>query len=56
MRTQMFFAAALVALGLLATPAPAAPEGWHTTLEAGVAAAEKSGKPILLITAWTRKL
>ena len=35
---------------------PAAPEGWHSSLKDGIAAAEKSRKPILLITAWARKL
>ncbi len=32
------------------------PKGWHASLGAGVEAAAKSGKPILLITAWKRKL
>ena len=32
------------------------PAGWHSSLKAGVEAAAKSGKPILLITAWKRTL
>lgn len=56
MRIAGFFVLALLGLGLLATATPAAPEGWHTSLKDGVAAAEKSGKPILMITAWARKL
>ena len=31
--------------------ATAAPE-WHKNLEEGVAAARKSGKPLLVVTAW----
>jgi len=56
MRIAGFFVLALLGLGLLATSSPAAPEGWHTTLKDGVAAAQKSGKPILMITAWKRTL
>jgi hypothetical protein len=29
------------------------PKGWHASLEEGVAAAKKSGKPVLVVTAWT---
>ena len=56
MRIAGFFVLALLSLGLLATSTPAAPEGWHKSLKDGIAAAEKSRKPILLITAWTRTL
>ena len=56
MRIAGFFVCALLAVGLLATSSPAAPEGWHTSLKDGVAAAEKSRKPIFMITAWKRKL
>ncbi len=56
MRIAGFSVLALLATGLLATSTPAAPEGWHASLKDGVAAAEKSRKPILLITAWARKL
>ena len=56
MRIVGFFVLALLALGSFATSSSAAPEGWHASLKDGVAAAEKSGKPILLITAWKRTL
>ena len=57
MRQTAPFAALLLALGLFVLPASAkAPDGWHTSLKDGVAAAQKSGKPILLITAWARPL
>lgn len=57
MRKTGSFVVTLLALGLLAAAASAgAPEGWHDSLEDGVEAAGKSGKPILLITAWKRKL
>ena len=51
----------LFALALFCLLAPGVveakpPEGWHSTLADGVEAAAKSGKPILLITAWKRKL
>ena len=45
-------AAALI-VPLLAAAAPAAPEGWLRTMEDGVAAAKGSGKPVLVVTAWT---
>ena len=56
MRTAGIFVIALLGLGLLASPSPAAPDGWHKSLKDGVAAAEKSGKPIFMITAWKRSL
>ena len=56
MRIAGFFVLALLALGLLAAPTSATPDGWHKSLKDGVEAAEKSRKPILLITAWKRKL
>ena len=37
---------------LLAAPALAAPDGWLTKLEDGQKAAKRSGKPILVVTAW----
>ena len=47
----------LFALGLCMPSAGAdVPDGWHTSLEDGVEAAAKSGKPILLITSWARRL
>ncbi len=41
----------LVALALIGT-ALAAPDAWHKTMKDGVAAAGKSGKPVLVVTAW----
>ena len=44
-------AAALIALWpALATAG--GPEGWHTSMKAGMKAAEQSGKAILYVTAW----
>ena len=48
MRTILVGAAAL----LLVTAAGAAPDGWSASLEDGLAAAKKSGKPVLVITLW----
>ena len=56
MRTAGLFVLALLTLGALAPPTSAAPTGWHGSLKEGVAAAEKSGKPLLLISAWARTL
>lgn len=57
MRKTGLFVATLLGLALLMPSARAdAPEGWHKSLADGVEAAGKSGKPILLITAWNRKL
>jgi hypothetical protein len=57
MRTTGFLLAALLALFVLPSPARAdVPEGWHKSLQEGVEASAKSGKPILLITAWSRTL
>ena len=57
MRATGLFVLALIGLGLLAAPSSAnAPEGWHNSLQDGVEAAAKSGKPILLITTWKRTL
>ena len=56
MQRTRTIALSLFAALFLALPATAAPEGWHTSLKDGVAAAEKSRKPILLITAWKRTL
>ncbi|MEZ6024889.1 MAG: hypothetical protein R3E85_01760 [Planctomycetota bacterium] len=46
-----------VACVLLAAPAvlfagPARADDWHTSLADGLAAAGKSGKPVLLVTLW----
>ncbi len=32
--------------------ATAAPDGWHNSMKDGVAAARKSGKPLLVVTLW----
>lgn len=57
MRTTGILLAALLAVLVLPFPAQAeVPSGWHKSLEEGVEAAAKSGKPILLITAWSRTL
>ena len=41
-------------LFLFAVPVLAAPEGWHPTLEKGLEAAKKSGKPLFVATMWKR--
>ena len=56
MRIAGFFVVAVLGAGLLATSSAATPDGWHTSLKDGVAAAEKSRKPIFMITAWKRTL
>ena len=49
--------AAVAALTLaLGTSANAAPDGWHTSLKDGLEASAKSGKPLLLVTAWKEKV
>jgi hypothetical protein len=45
--------APLVFLGLLLGAGEAlAADGWHADLEAGLSAAAKSGRPVLVVTAW----
>ena len=57
MRISGILLLSALAIGLTSMPAhAAAPDGWHSSLEAGVEAAAKSGKPILLITGWKRTL
>lgn len=51
---HVFFLALLVCAS--AVPASAEPDGWHASLKEGVEAAAKSNKPLLVITAWKRKL
>ncbi len=34
----------------------AAPAGWHKSLDDGLEASAKSGKPLLVITTWKRTL
>jgi hypothetical protein len=45
-----------LALGVLAAAALARPDGWHRTMEDGLKAAKKSGKPVLVVTIWKEKL
>jgi hypothetical protein len=52
MRTATFLALALLAAGLCSHLAGAAPEGWHASMKDGLAAAQKSGKPVLVVTGW----
>lgn len=44
-----------LAASLPALPALASPEGWHRTLDDGLKAAKKSGKPVLMVTAWSNE-
>jgi len=58
MRLRFFSAAVLLAVtvGFVSSAAAAAPEGWHTSMKDGLEAAAKSNRPLLVITAWARKL
>ena len=49
-------ATALILSLAFAGAAWAAPEGWHKSMQDGVAAAQKSGKPVLVVTMWKEKL
>ena len=40
----------------LAGVAFAAPDGWHTSMKDGLAAAKKSRKPVLVVTVWREKV
>ncbi len=54
MRTLM---TALFMLGLVALLAPSAGaegETWHPSLDKGLEAAKKSGKPLLVVTGWAK--
>ena len=46
----------VVAVMLLAGVAVARPEGWHKSMEDGIKAAKKSGKPVLVVTMWKEKV
>ena len=46
---------AALGLALLVGVATAAPDGWHRTMEEGLQAAKKSGKPVLVVTAWSNE-
>jgi hypothetical protein len=54
MRSTWRLTASLLALGALAFAgsALAIPEGWHKSMEDGLEAAAKSGKPLLVVTGW----
>jgi hypothetical protein len=41
------------AVPLAAAAAAAAPAGWHGSLADGLVAAKRSGKPLLVVTAWS---
>lgn len=49
-RSPLLVCSALALLG--AAAALAGDRTWHPDLESGVTAARKSGKPILVVTAW----
>ena len=54
MRARVFWVAAISAvmgLGATGTTADVA-EGWHKSMDDGLEAAKKSGKPLLVITLW----
>jgi len=46
----------LALITLLGGVAVAAPDGWHSKLKEGVAAAKKSGKPVFVVTMWKEKV
>ncbi|MDA1195489.1 MAG: hypothetical protein O2894_09930 [Planctomycetota bacterium] len=56
MRSTLKFASlaglALLAAGILAMPVARGAEGWHASIEKGLEAAGKSGRPVLVVTAW----
>ena len=46
----------LAVIGLIASAVAAAPQGWHRTMDDGIEAARKSGKPVLVVTVWKEKV
>jgi hypothetical protein len=58
MRSRLIPALACLALAAFLAPSAwsAPPEGWHKNIEEGLEASEKSGKPLLVMTAWAREL
>ena len=51
-----FACLAVLGLALLgALPAAGEVEGWHRTMDDGLEAAKKSGKPLLVVTLWSPK-
>ena len=51
-RSAALVAIAAACFAASAPLAAAAPEGWHGSLEKGLDAARRSGKPLLVVTAW----
>ncbi len=51
MRGPCFLGGALAGL-VLAASAAALPAGWHKSMDDGLEAAAKSGRPLLVVTAW----
>jgi len=49
---QLIGMRATISLLVLGAAALAAPQGWRKTLDGGVAAARKCGKPVLVVTLW----
>jgi len=56
MRNVRLIILSIAALVTLATLALSAPEGWHTSMKDGLEASSKSGKPLLVVTAWKEKV
>lgn len=54
-RRALPFALGLAALACLGLPALAL-EGWHADRDDGLEAAEKSGRPVLVVTLWKKGL
>ena len=48
--------AAVVCLAAPALLAAAADDVWHASLDDGLAAAKKSGRPVLVVTLWPKGL
>jgi len=47
---------AIAATLIFAGMAFAAPDGWHRNLKDGIAASQKSGRPVLVVTIWPEKV
>lgn len=56
MRLTTIFTFAALAVALLAASVLAAPDGWHMSIKEGLEASGKSGKPLLVVTAWKEKV
>ncbi len=54
MRSTWLLTASLLAVGALAFAgsALAIPDGWHGSMDDGLEAAAKSGRPLLVVTGW----